>query len=469
MKRFLAIAVSSLFVFSGCASGPEFGEVSSAIQDSQEMQAEVEPERPQEEGDYSEGSDSQAAEAESPPTFEFSSEIVEDDVCKLREDSYPRNTFENSLASSFPAASGMSLPFTGTLNVKVVFIEWDDLRGTQEDYDYNLWSADMFSEFYRVMSEGKLNLKISSEPDWLSVGSSWEDDVIPAGMEGGNWQSREYLQPFIDQIVAAVDDSVDFTGVDVILFGTPSAEIVVDSLHIFSHSGVYAKTNEGTVVEMFSLGERIYEHRDSHPGWVQFSHEFGHSIGMPDLVDSRQGQNNIPMHLISPMYGHEIMGNQNAGSRSISGWIKWVQGWLDDSQVTCVEASDIQKDYYKLNPANIVGAENELVTVKLSDTKLLAIESTRWDSRFDLRTNHDVNGVIVYTVDSTLGHHEGPLRLLSPRDITQYLSDDHIWPDWRVLDVILFEGDSVSFDGITVHVERLSDDGDVVLITNSRS
>ena len=48
MKRLIAIAVSSLFVLTGCATGPEFGEVSSAIQDSQEMQSEVEVEASQE-------------------------------------------------------------------------------------------------------------------------------------------------------------------------------------------------------------------------------------------------------------------------------------------------------------------------------------------------------------------------------------------------------------------------------------
>ena len=40
MKRLLAIAASAVLILTGCASEPEFGEVSSAIQDSQDMQAE---------------------------------------------------------------------------------------------------------------------------------------------------------------------------------------------------------------------------------------------------------------------------------------------------------------------------------------------------------------------------------------------------------------------------------------------
>ena len=499
MKKLLAIAISSLLLLTGCASEPEFGEVSSAIQDSQDMQAEesqgeLEDQREDEVRDsesgesQSEGSDSAESQAEdsesgmsqgvdteeqidesalapAPISYELSSELVDDEICKLRETSTYRSTYKNALASSFPAASGMTVPQTGTINVKVVFIEWDDLRGTQDDYDYNLWSAKTFSDFYRVMSEGKLNLSVTAEPDWVSVGGSWEEDVIPAGMEGGSWQSREFLRPFIDQIVEAIDPQVDFTGVDVILFGTPSAEIVVDSLHIFGATEVPAYTDEGTIHEMFSLGRRIYEHKDSQPGWAQYAHEFGHSLGIPDLRNSTRGQGSgVPMYFVSPMYGHEIMDNQNSGSRSISGWIKWVQGWLNDSQVTCIDASSVESEYYKLNAANIVGAESELLVIKVSDARLVAIESTRWDSKFDLRTNQKTDGLIVYTVDSTLGHQEGPLKLLSPRDISEYLSDEHIWPDWRVLDVILFEGDFVEIEGIRVTNVRSEGSADTVLI-----
>lgn len=396
--------------------------------------------------------------------FPLSREIVEDNICKLKEVSTFRRSTPAALASSFPAASGMSLPRTGTINVKVVYIEWDDLSGTKEDYDYNLWSAKMFSEFYRVMSEGKLNLKITAEPEWISVGESWKADVIPEGMEGGSWQSKQYLQPFIDRIVSSVDPAVDFTGVDVILFGTPSANIVVDSLHVFGNSGVVARTNEGAIVDMFSLGRRIYEHRESLPGWVQYSHEIGHSLGMPDLRDWSKADKNTK-YIVNPMFGHEIMDNQDAGSRSISGWMKWVQGWLDDSQVNCIEASSINKEYYKLNSANAIAVSNELLVIKVSDTRLIAVESTRWDSRFDLRTTTKANGVIVYTVDANLGHQEGPLKLISPRDITRYLSDDHVWPDWRVLDVVMLPGDSVIVENITIKVEKSLIDTDVISIS----
>ena len=475
MKKLLTVVLTLLLV--GCASVPPAENVSYSVQTDENVQNKQQTADPgqnstesgtdlpdtQDSAENDDLGEPNLVDAPSAADFALSSEIIEDDICKLREDSYPRREW-NDTASSFPAMSNISMPRTGTINVKVVYVEWDDLKGTKNDYDYNLWSAKMFGEFYRVMSEGKLNFNVTSEPEWITVGSSWEVDAIPSGMEGGNAESTRYVQPVIDRWISALDPVVDFSGVDILIYGLPSAELVVDGLHTFDGGPIYAATQEGRIYDMFSLGQRIYDHRESLPGWAQFSHEFGHSLGMPDLRDFSTADRSTK-YIVNPMFGHDIMDNQDAGSRSISGWMKWVQGWLDDSQVICVDADTVEAEYYELTNANIVGADSELLTVKVSDTMLIAVESTRWDSRFDLRTNNPADGVIVYTVDATLGHHEGPLKLLSPRDITEYLSDDHIWPDWRVLDVVLLEGDSVTYEGITITVASSGENSDIVRVS----
>ena len=161
------------------------------------------------------------------------------------------------------------------------------------------------------------------------------------------------------------------------------------------------------------------------------------------------------------------MDNQNAGTQTISGWLKWVQGWLDDNQVTCTEVSSVEGETFLINESNQIGAEAELLVVRLSDTKALVVESRRWDERFDFPVQNSIDGVIVYTVDAELGHSEGPLKLLSPRDKSQYLSQDNVWPDWRVLDVVLFEGDSVEFDGVQISVEHSGLNFDIVRVSKS--
>lgn len=399
--------------------------------------------------------------------YALSYEIVEDDICKLREVSSHRTSGPWSLASSFPSMRGVTVPLTGTINWKIVFLEWEDLRGTQSDYDYHVREVEKTREFYRVMSEGKLNLNMSYEQSWSMVSGSYADSYIPDNMSGGDWRSVDYLQVRVNRFIAATDPQVDYSGVDVIFFAFPREKTVVEGggLHVFGHANhAVARTQEGNIGNMFSLGDRSYDNDSSQLGWATLAHEFGHTLGMPDLRDVSGGYR-VPLEVVNPIYGFDIMDNQDAGNRSISGWLKWVQGWLSDSQVTCVEKESIEGNYYKINNANPVGTPDELLVIRLSGTKALVVESRRWDRRFDLPVSNSRDGVIVYRVDATKGHSEGPLKLLSPRDISQYLAENNVWPDWRVLDVMLFEGDSVTFEGVTVEVKSLSSGSDVVYIS----
>lgn len=500
MKRLLTVVLTLLLV--GCASVPPAEDVSYPVQTEENVQIKEQNEEVVQEDVHISDSESETVDApiveddveeeqkstesgtDLPDTqdsaenddlvdapiveeYALSYEIVEDDICKLREVSSHRTSGSWSLASSFPSMRGVTVPLTGTINWKIVFLEWENLRGTRSDYDYHVREVEKTREFYRVMSEGKLNLNMSYEQSWSMVSGSYADYFIPDNMSGGDWRSVDYLQVRINGFIAATDPQVDYSGIDVIFFAFPREKVVVEGggLHVFGHANhAVARTQEGNIGNMFSLGHRSYDNDSSQLGWATLAHEFGHTLGMPDLRDVSGGYQ-VPKEVVNPIYGFDIMDNQDAGSRNISGWLKWVQGWLSDSQVTCVEKESIEGNYYKINNANPVGTPDEMLVIRLSSTKALVVESRRWDRRFDLPVSNSRDGVIVYRVDATKGHSEGPLKLLSPRDITRYLAENNVWPDWRVLDVMLFEGDSVTFEGVTVKVKSLSNSGDVVYIS----
>ena len=470
VKKLFTLLLSTLVV-TGCAQSTEFGEVSSSIRDSQEMQAETDTSQPSVEADEP-SQEEQAERAESTPApinYELASELVDDEICKLEEDSYPRRTWADVPATGFPLNTyGATVSQFGTAKVKVVFLEWEDLRGTQADYDYHVEELNKANDFYRVVSEGKFGFDISFEQEWILVDGSYQDSYFTDEMTDAGHNSASRIQQRIDKFIAATDDKVDYSDVDVLFFGLPRAATVIESggLHIFGDGGwVFGNTQEGTVLNIFAFGERVFNHVGQNQGWAWFAHEFGHVLKMPDLADETQGRNTPDMYVNTPFYGFDVMANQDAGTQGLSAWMKWLQGWLDDSQVTCIDATTINKEFYRLDEANIVGGENEMLVIRLSDTQALIVESRRWDSRFDLPIAHSRDGVIVYLVDVTRGHWQGPLRLLSPRDITQYLSQENVWPDWRVLDVIMFEGDSITFDGVTVEVKQTSMYGDIVSVS----
>ena len=481
MRKIIALLLSTGMLV-GCSSTTEFDEVSSAIQNSQEVQAETGNSQPSLEAEAADTEENQVLEVDEPSeeeqvervestpapiAYALASELVDDEICKLKEDSGPRRRWADVPATGFPLNTyGATVSQFGTAKVKVVFLEWEDLRGTQADYDYHVEELKRANEFYRVVSEGKFGFDISFEQEWLLVDGSYQDSYFTDEMTDAGHNSAARIQQRIDKFIASTDGKVDYSDVDVLFFGLPRAATVIESggLHIFGDGGwVFGNTQEGTILNIFAFGERVFNHIGQNQGWAWFAHEFGHVLKMPDLRDVSQGMSS-QMYINNPMYGFDNMDNQDSGSQGLSGWMKWLQGWLSDSQVTCVDAATVDSEHYRLDEANIIGGENEMLVIRISDTKALIVESRRWDSRFDRPISHSRDGVIVYLLDTTRGHEEGPLRLLSPRDITQYLSQENVWPDWRVLDVILFEGDELEIDGIRITNVQSEESADTVLI-----
>lgn len=408
-----------------------------------------------------ETTESEVVDAPNDAEFALSYEIVDDEICKLREASGYRG-----LAASFPSLT-YEIPHTGRVNVALVFLEWDDLRGTEADYEYYLQQTSMFEDFYYMVSEGKLNIEIHHEKTWNRVGPTYKDYLMSQAQDGGDWRSKDIMQRNGDAFVAASDAVVDFTNIDAVIFAVPRAEQVFETgPHSFGHNkqnGLY--TNEGIIWDWMSAGTWFIEN-PGQPSWVYYVHEFGHSLGLVDFRDSLQsGQIIGEKYAVNPMGGYEIMDNQGGPTRTMTAWVRWLQGWLNDSQVLCIDAKNVVNEYYSLSQLNKMSGGTEALVIKTSDTTAIIVESRRWDPKFDVPVVNSKDGIVVYTLDSTKGHSQGPLRLVSPRDITRYLKEPNTYPDWRTLDAIFYQGNSATVDGITITVERLSDSADIVRVS----
>jgi len=508
MKKLFAIAVSSALVLTGCTSGPEFGRTSSAIQDTQETQAATQPQnadegsedsdgegsaiqdtqetqaatQPQNADEGSEDSDGEGIEEQGASTVnpEVTLSALRDDAstCRYQESSSSRKRYENSYAASFPKMKSPAIPQVGHVDIALVFLDWTDLPGTNEDVVYYLEQVRMFVDFYEMVSEGRLTFSIDTDKTWYRVGETYVPYITSNDASGGNWQSTATLQPKLDDFISASDDAVDYSGIEMLIFAVPTAkEVWWGGLHDFGGDGATkAITNEGEVKHWVSVGSWFIEN-PGQPSWVFYAHEFGHAVGLVDYRDmsdssvTKEGLTKIvgEKWVVNPMGGLEIMDNQGGPTRTISFWPRWVQGWAVDEQAICISASDVQDDSFKLSQLNTVGAADKALVIKIDSTTALVVESRRWDKKFDVPIKHSRDGLIVYRVDATLGHEEGPLRLISPRDITQYLKEDRTYPDWRCLDVFLYPGDTVSAYGLTIESLGIVDGSDVVRVTRSSS
>ncbi len=405
--------------------------------------------------------------------------LVSPEICKIQENSRVRQpgapvpTFEGEReimgryaanATAFPFAP-TALNVKGDLNVAFIYLDWDDLPGTQVDYDYYSHHAQMFADFFWMASEHKLKINVNKTSTWHRIEGSYRDFVMNVDEEAQQGFTPK-KQAFYDAAAKASDPYVDFTNVDIVLFAIPRAQSVFydGGPHEFNFIwNGYLKTNEGTIYDIAAAGDWFLSNHWIEPPWAYYVHEVGHMIGIPHQAneDEKDGSQLV---LNNPLNGYDIMANQGGASRTITAWLRWLAGWLDDSQIACVTKGSITENYYEIVPINQVTGQLEAVVIRLSATKVVVIESRRFDPYFDRMTRNSKDGLIVYLVDATKAAAQGNQSLLSPRDITKLIEE----PTWRTafeIDAMFFQGDSIIVDGIKIEAHTIGESADIVRLS----
>lgn len=404
------------------------------------------------------------------------------EICKLKENSRMRklgDPVSNFLgqkeimgrysgnATAFPFAPTV-LPITGEIDVAFIYLDWADLPGTTADYNYYKYSAEMFRDFYWMASEHKLKMNMHITERWHRVAGSYLDYVTRSPEDEAQRGEAPKKQFFYDAAVAAVDPFIDFTDIEIVLFVVPTAKSVFFAgPHEFNFDwNGYLKTKERDIYDTATVGDFNIQRKDSgNPSWSYFVHEVGHMLGIPHQANEDENKPFTEKYIVSPLGGWDVMGEHGGGQRTMTSWLRWLAGWLDDDQVICAPKESITDEYFELHPINQVAGKVESLVIKLSDTKAIVVESRRFDPKFDVETGNSPNGLIAYTVDATKGSAQGSQRILSPRDITRYIEQRNTWPDRRELDAIFYQGDSLVYDGVKIEAYRIGGQSDIVRVT----
>jgi M6 family metalloprotease-like protein len=424
------------------------------------------------------------------PSYSLSSLNEKPEICQLKENSRLRSPNDNvanfggaknirgkytSNATAFPF-NPTTLPVRGQLNVSMVFVDWSDSPGNEQDYKMYQEQAKKYSDFYWMASEHKLRINLKFSKTWFRIPGSYQKFIIN---EAGEAQRGEapLKQAFYDAAVAASDAKFDYSNVDIVLFSIPTDKTVFESggPHEFNFdNNGFLKTEEGNIYNIAAPGDWWLNHLEFGGPWLFYAHETGHMLGIPHQAnESPEYHDNSRdwktfFWLQNPINGYEIMGNQDGPTRTISTWLRWLAGWLDDSQVKCVTEESIKDEYFELYPINEVDGKTKALVIKLSETLAVVVEARRFDKNYDQSIGYSRDGIIAYTVDATLGSSEGSMALLSPRDITKWLEIYH-WNSSETLDGTFCEGDSVKVAGLTIEAAVVRKNLNVVRVSKSDS
>jgi hypothetical protein len=174
------------------------------------------------------------------------------------------------------------------------------------------------------------------------------------------------------------------------------------------------------------------------------AHELGHLMGLPDLYSydaNSYWTQNLP-NIFSTM--GTLQGSESDSLK----WNKFILRWLSESQVQCFDPVPEYSAIKLTANSSVNSQEIELVLIKLSDNKILAIESIPLEGFF---SHSQQDGFLVYTVDTSVRTGNGPIVII-PRTTTVSTSlISPKLPDWvRLTNAPLIPGTFLTYNGIYI-------------------
>jgi hypothetical protein len=197
-------------------------------------------------------------------------------------------------------------------------------------------------------------------------------------------------------------------------------------------------TQEGKISSFSIPG--VFMNQAGRQYWSYWAHEFGHAMAIPHVGSSR---------IANPFQPLDLMGSQDGYSRELSGWQRFVAGWLDDAKVHCQEFSSLSGNEITLVPLSDRSDGIKMVVIPITNSKSLIIESRR-ETKFSCTMPTKRNGVLAYIYDSTLGHGENFLIPFMPEGRPEEGSSNCLVSPFP--NPLLYKGQKIDFEGVTIEI-----------------
>jgi M6 family metalloprotease-like protein len=298
------------------------------------------------------------------------------------------------------------------------------------------------NEFFYAMSGNKVKFDYQVLKTWVRM------PVASTFHKLGTWNQGD-VYGYWKLAVETADPLVDYSQFDVVYVLSPR-EIPWNSIAFgpagpLNSSGI--ATDDGPVTNITLSGADAWQSIRQGTPWKWIAHETGHLFGLHDLY-------------VNPgdaVYGTwDLMSNNwSVGAIEINSWNRYLLGWITDSQINCLNAVDISSAGVTqlINPIERINQLTKAVVVRLSDSKILVIESRR-NEGFDVLTPAQ-EGALVYTVDMTIPTIRGGWKVQRRPGST----------DPQFVDAALRLGDVITVEGLRIEIIARDQNGDTVKIS----
>jgi len=329
------------------------------------------------------------------------------------------------------------LKSNGVINAVVVPVDFSDVPGTgSPTAEYSEMTQGM-DAFYKAVSGGRVSFKFTILDKYIRVPSKSNQYGL------GKWAGGD-SGGYMKELISASDPTVDFSKFDVAYFLSPKS-IPWSSIAYGPAFPNDLKTQDGILRNASFSGADAYQNFPG-AGWKWISHETGHLFGLHDLytVDPQPAT-----------YGSwDLMSNNwSTAAIEINAWNRYIQGWLDDNQINCLDKSKGGNETFTIDPIARINKSTKAIVIKISDSKVVVIESRRSEG-FDLLSSSQA-GTLVYTVDMKIGSIKGGWETQrrpgsTAKDFT---------------DAALKTGDKIVVEGVSIEVISQNTEGDKVKVS----
>ena len=356
--------------------------------------------------------------------------------CKIKENS-DQGSLKGDTASGFPFMPLYST-FPKEIKMALIPIDFSDLPGESNFKSRVESQMQNMSDWYSQVSSGKLKISWTVGNDWIRLPGSSKEYAVPFS------GSYPETSNFWKKIIPIIDSKFDLTGVQTINFVLPNGQkIVTESVQSFPWQDEMKTANSSKTKLISFTAPGVYFDNPVRPYWSYWAHEFGHVLGLAHVGSSRGSS--------QTMNGYDLMGNQDGPFRELSGWMRFIIGWLDDSQVYCQDVENLTTNEVSLVPLSDSKPGIKLVVIPTSIDSAIVIDSRR-PTKFSCDIPGLPSGALVYTYDAKLGNQSYFLTAQYPKDrpkVIKCLQNEKMenYPD-----ALLHKGDSIQVGDFQISV-----------------
>jgi M6 family metalloprotease-like protein len=372
------------------------------------------------------------------------SSFVPSSPCQLKDQVTPNRSLSVDLSAGFPKVANR-LPSFGHIKALIVPVDFTDISGKDDPLTYFGRIAEGVSTFYFKQSYGQLAFDFEVVPTWIHA--PFTSTKFGTGGSVGNGDPKGYL----NAVIALTDGAIDYSSYDAVYYLVPK-EMPMANMGWGPAITYPHWISSGVIMNGATGGADMYyvENNGIVGGtWKWMAHETGHAFGLFDEDLNHASQSLGHWSIMAMSWSNHAI--------ELGAWDRYLQGWLPQSQVNCVEFSSLTVDgsVTKISPVVRLDKEIKTILIPVTSSKMLVIESRKKESLDNIATTNE--GVLVYTVDMKKGQLGGGYEIQKRVGSTD--------PNFE--DAALRAGDSITVSGVKINVTELSNAGDSVKISKA--